>query len=78
MVFPNKYSTHKSNSTNFPNIHLQKEAWRSIKKRKKEVAQELSSKKKLKSSMSLVSQGNHPSENKELHLRPYFLPKLET
>jgi hypothetical protein len=28
--------------------------------------------------MSLVSQGNHPSENKELHLRPYFLPKLET
>ena len=28
--------------------------------------------------MSLVSQGEDPSKNKELYLRPYFIPKLKT
>jgi hypothetical protein len=80
MVFPKKILHSYIHLPQISPIFVYKRRHGDLKKKreKREVPPELSSKKKHKSSMSLVSQGEDPSKNKELYLRPYFIPKLKT
>ena len=78
MVFPNKYSTHTSKFQKCPQYSFCKRRQGDLKKMKKRGSTRVIKKKNSGPPCLQCLNGIIHPKNKELHLRPYLISKLET